>query len=139
MEILAWVRKGALLSCYLIILYRKHYVFYRTLYNCTNRIHQALQHTYFISCFLIHMEPVCDAFLDLFSNLFSLVFFFNCGYLFCLTCKNNKKNYERTESEETKKKQKIFNSKKEFARVHSHMTSAKSLKFEPPHPLPLYP
>ena len=64
------------MACYLIILYRKHYVFYRTLYNCTNRIHQALQHTYFISCFLIHMEPVCDAFLDLFSNLFSLDFFF---------------------------------------------------------------
>ena len=25
------------------------------------------------------------------------------GYLFCLTCKNNKKNYERAESEEAKK------------------------------------
>ena len=49
------------------------------------------------------MKPVCDAFLDLFSNLFSLVIFFNCGYLFCLTCKNNQKDYERTESKETKK------------------------------------
>ena len=92
------------MSCYLIILYRKHYVFYRTLYNCTNQIHQALQHTYFISCFLIQMKPVYDVLLDLFSNFFSFVFFLNCGYLFCLTCKNNQKNYERTESEETKKK-----------------------------------
>ena len=51
-EIFAWVRKGAPISCYLMILYRKYYVFYSTLYNCTNRIHQALQHTYFIShCF----------------------------------------------------------------------------------------
>ena len=50
---LTWFKKAAWvkMSCYLIILYRKHYVFYRTLYNCTNRIHQALQHTYFISCF----------------------------------------------------------------------------------------
>ena len=66
---------------------------------------------------------MCDTFLDLFSNLFSLVFFFflNCGYLFCLTCKNNQRNYERAESEE-------------LARVHSFMTSAKILKFEPSHP-----
>ena len=49
------------------------------------------------------MKPVCDAFLDLCSNLFSLVFFKNCGYLFCLTCKNNQKDYERADSEETKK------------------------------------
>ena len=83
----------------------------------------ALQHTYFISFFIIQMKPMCDTFLDLFSNLFSLVFFFflNCGYLFCLTCKNNQRNYERAESEE-------------LARVHSFMTSAKILKFEPSHP-----
>ena len=73
-EILAWVRIGAPVSCYLIILYRKHYVFYRALYNCTNRIHQALQHTLF-RIFLIQMKPVCDAFLDLLSDLFSLFFF----------------------------------------------------------------
>ena len=94
------------MSCYWIILYRKHYVFYRTLYNSTNQIHQAQQHTYFISCFLIQMKPVCDAFLDLFSKLFSLIFFLNCDYIFCLTCKSNQKNYERAESEETKKDKK---------------------------------
>ena len=33
-------------------------------------------------------------------------FFKNCGYLFCLTCKNSQKNYERAESEETKKNNK---------------------------------
>ena len=52
------------------------------------------------------MKPVCDALLDLFSNLFFLVFFKNCGYLFCLICKNNKKNNEREECEETKKNNK---------------------------------
>ena len=52
------------------------------------------------------MKPVFDAFLDLFSNLFSLVFFLSCGYLFRLTCKNNQKDYERPESEESKKNQK---------------------------------
>ena len=94
------------MSCYLIIFYRKHYVFYRTLYNCPNQIHQVQQHTYFISCFLIQMKPVCDAFLDLFLKLFSLIFFLNCDYIFCLTCKSNQKNYERAESEETKKDKK---------------------------------
>ena len=126
------------MSCYLNIVYRKHYVFYRTLYNCTNQIHQALQHTLF-RVFLIQVKPLCDAFLDLFSNLFSLVFFLNCGYLFCLTCKN-KKNYERAESEEAKKTKKktIFNSKKGFVRVRSFMTSAKRLKLNPNPPFPLY-
>ena len=67
--------------------------------------------------FLIQMKPVCDAFLDLFSNLFSLVFFLNCGYLFCLTCKNNKKNYERAESEETKKNKKNIQKQKRICKV----------------------
>ena len=67
-------RTVAPVSCYLIILHKKHYVFYRALYNCTNRIHQALRHTLF-RIFLIQMKPVCDAFLDLFSDLFSLFFF----------------------------------------------------------------
>ena len=58
--------------------------------------------------FLIQMKPVCDAFLDLFSNLFSLVFFFNCGYLFCLTCKNNKK----TMKEQRVKRQRKTTTKK---------------------------
>ena len=86
------------------------------------------------------MKPVCDALLDLFSNFFSFVFFLNCGYLICLTCKNNQKNYEREESEETKKKYiYIFNSKKEFVRIHSFMRSTKSLKFDAPlPPFPLY-
>ena len=123
------------MSCYLIILYRKHYVFYRTLYNCTNRIHQALQHTYFISCFFNPNETCVWC---IFRFIFKIVLphlFLNCDYLFCLTCKSNQKNYERAESEETKKdKKKVFIIKKEFVRVHSFMTSAESLKFEPPPP-----
>ena len=121
------------MSCYLIMLYRKYYVFYRTLNNCTNRIYQALQHTYFILCFLIQMKLVCDAFLDLFSNLFSLVFFFKLWLTLLLNIENNqKKLWKRREWREKKKK--IFNSKKEFVRVHSFMRSAKGLKFEPPSP-----
>ena len=123
------------MSCYLIILYRKHYIFYRTLHNCTKRIHQVLQHTYFISCFFNPNETCMWCIFRFMFKLFSLVFFKNCGYLFCLTCKNNQKDHERAESEETKKNKKIIsNSKKEFVKVHSFMTSAKSLKFEPPHP-----
>ena len=51
-----------------------------------------------------------------------------------LNMKNNqKKNYERAESEDIMKKNKnIFDSKKEFLRVHSLITFAKSLKFESP-------
>ena len=56
--------------------------------------------------FLIQMKPVCDAFLDLFSNLFSLVFFLKCNFLFWLTCKKNQKNYKRAESEKTKENEK---------------------------------
>ena len=79
------------------------------------------------------MKPVFDAFLDLFSNLFSLVFFLNYGYLCCLTCKNNKKTMKEQRVKRQRKTTKIiFNSKKEFLRVHSFMTAAKSLKFEPP-------
>ena len=84
-------------------LYEKKCVFYRTWYNCTNQIQQVLQLFFVILTLfrasLIQMKPVCNAFLDLFSNLISLVFFKNYGYLFFLTCKNNQKNYERAESE----------------------------------------
>ena len=84
------------------------------------------------------MKPVCDAFLDLFSNLLYLVFFLNFGYFFCLTCKNNKKNYEKAEIEETKKNKEKNNIQWqiEFVRVHSFMTSAKSRPS--PLPFPLY-
>ena len=131
------------MSCYLIILYRKHCAYYRIGYNCTNRIQQSLQLFFVIfnlfRASLIQMKPVCDAFLDFQicspSNVFQ-----NCDYLFCLTCKN-KKNYERAESEETKesKKKIIFNSNKEFVRGHSFMTSAKKSKFRTPtHLFPSY-
>ena len=92
------------MSCNLIILYRKHYVFYRAIYNCTNRIHQALQYTYFISCFFKPNETVCDAFLDLFSTFFSLVFFFKLWLSLLLIMQKQYKNYERADSAETKKK-----------------------------------
>ena len=119
------------MSCYLIMLYRKHYVFYRTFYRTYIKLYSIVT---LFRVFVIQVKTVCEVFLDLFSNLFSLDFFVNCGYFFCLTFKNNKKNYEKAESKETKKNKNkiIFNSKKEFVRVHSFMTSAKSLKFEPP-------
>ena len=46
---------------------------------------------YFVLILSKRNRPMCDAFLDLFSNLFSIVFFKNCGYLFCLTCKTMEK------------------------------------------------
>ena len=47
---------------------------------------------------------MCNVFLDLFSNLLlSLTFFQNCDY-FLINKQNHGKNYERTESEEAKKK-----------------------------------
>ena len=52
------------------------------------------------------MKPVCDAFLDLFSNLFSLVFFKNLRLSLFLNMQKQQKNYERAENEETKKNNK---------------------------------
>ena len=64
--------------CYLIILYRKHCVFYRILYNCTNRIQQALQLLFVIldlfHASLIQMKHVYDSFLDF--QIFSRSTFF---------------------------------------------------------------
>ena len=64
---------------------------------------------------------MCNAFSDLFSNLFSLAFFRNDDYFLYLTC-SNEKEYEGAESKEAKKNKrkqqqqqqqpKIFNSKK---------------------------
>ena len=88
---LAWIKKAAWVNALL---------FNHTLQRTSSIEHYIIVPTEFIKLysiltlfrvFLIQMKPVCDAFLDLFSNLFSLVFFLNCGYLFCLTCKNNKK------------------------------------------------
>ena len=67
------------MSGYLIILYRKHCVFYKTWFDSTNRIQQDLQ-LFFVMLNLfwasfIQAWLVSDVFLDLFSNLFSLVFF----------------------------------------------------------------
>ena len=118
------------MSCYLIIVYRKHYIFYRTLYNCTNQIHQAIQHTYFISCFVNPSETFVWCIFR-FSNLFCLVFFFKLWLSLLLNMQKQWKNHETVESEEAKKKKTIFISKKEFVRVHLFMTSAKSLKFKP--------
>ena len=122
------------MSCYLIIVYRKHYVFYRTLYNCTNRIHQALQHTYFISCFFNPNETfVWCIFRFIFKFVLPCLLFLNCSYLFCLTCKNNKKTMkEQRVNRQRKTKKIIFNSKKEFVRDHSFMTSTKKSKFRTP-------
>ena len=122
------------MSCYLIILYRKRFVFYRTLYNCTNRIHQALQHTYFISCFFNPNETcVWCIFRFIFKFVLPHLFLKNCGYLFCLTCKSNQKTIKSREWRD-KERKKIFSSKKEFVRVHAFMMSAKSLKLESPRP-----
>ena len=102
---LAWIKKVTWVNVLSFnhTLYEKKCVFYRTWYNCTNQIQQVLQLFFVILTLfrasLIQMKPVCNAFLDLFSNLISLVFFKNYGYLFFLTCKNNQKNYERAESE----------------------------------------
>ena len=119
------------MSCHLIILYtKKKYVFYRTWYNCTNQIQQVLQLFFVILTLfrasLIQMKPVCNAFLDLFSNLISLVFFKNYGYLFFLTCKNNQKNYERAESEQKRK-----NKKKQYLIAKKNL---KKSKFRTPPP-----
>ena len=70
------------------------------------------------------MKPVWDAFLDLFSNFIS----------FAQHAKTNKETLKEQRVKRDKEK-KIFNSKKEFVRVHLFMTSAESLKFEPPTPL----
>ena len=108
-EILVWFANSTWVQipCYLIILYRKHCVLYRMWFNCTNQIQQALQLllwylTYFVlflSKWNWHMR---DAFLDLFSSLYSFVFFLNCGYLFSLKCKTMKINKRRREKRERK-------------------------------------
>ena len=93
----------------LITLYRKYCVFCKIWFKCTNRIQQALQ-LFFIIIDLFHPSfihknwPVCNAFLDLFSNLLlSLTFFQNCDYLL-INMQNHRKNYERAGREDAKKK-----------------------------------
>ena len=103
------------MSCYLITVYRKHCVFCRIWFKCTNQIQQALQLFFVIldlfrPSFIQMKLPVCNAFLDLFSNLLlCLTFFQNCDYLL-INMQNDGKNYERAECEEAKKKI-TFNSK----------------------------
>ena len=90
-------RQHGQMSCHLIILYRKlQNILYRTLYNCTNRIHQTPQHTYFISCFFNPNETCVGC-------IFRFIFKF---YLFSLTCKNKQKNSERAASEKRQRKKK---------------------------------
>ena len=82
-EILAWVamvgvgQKSSMGKCLAI-------ESYSTENNTSSIEHYIIVPTEFIKLysiltlfrvFLIQMKPVCDAFLDLFSNLFSLVFF----------------------------------------------------------------
>ena len=124
------------MSCYLIILYRKHCFYHRIWYNCTNRIQQSLQLFFVVSNLfgvsLIQMKPVCDAFFR-FSNLFSFEFLENCDYLFCLTCKNNKKTMkEQRVRRQRRTKKIIFNGKKEFVRGDSFMTFTKRSRFRTP-------
>ena len=127
------------MSCYLIILYRKHCIFYRTLFNCTNRIQQALQLFFVIFVLLLYVLllpkwnwPVCDVFLDLFSHLFSLVFLKLCLSLL-LNMQNNEKrklwgNIEIRGKEKLKKT--ICNSEKEFGKwSFINDVRKKSLKF----------
>ena len=74
-----------------------------------------------------------DIFLDLFSDLLSIVFSLNCGYLFCLTFITMKITMkEQREKRERKTKisysiNKTFG-KKKMVRGHSFMTFAKKCK-----------
>ena len=66
-------------------------------------------------------RPVRDTFLDLLSNLFSVIFFENF-----LHAKQLKKTIkEQRVKRQRKTKNIIFNSKKDFVRGHSFMTSTK--------------
>ena len=84
---------------------------------------------------------MCEVFLALFSNLLSLVFFLNCGDLFCLTWKSMKitikEQREKTERK-TKKKNHIQWQKNNLVRGHSFITSAKKVwkSGSPSPPLP---
>ena len=122
------------MSCYLIILYRKHYVFYRTLYNCTNQIHQAPQHIYFISCFFNSNETCMWCTFRFIFKFLLLRLFFKLWLSHLLNMQKQSKKLWK--SREWRDKEKIyiyiFNSKKEFVRIHSFMRSTKSLKFDPP-------
>ena len=121
--------------CYLIILYRKHCVYYKIWYNCTNLIQQSLQLFFVIfnlfGVSLIQMKPVCDAFLDF--QICSPRIFLKLWLSPLLNMQKQKKSMKE-QSEGAKKKQKkiIFNSKKEFVRNHSFMTSLKKSKFRTP-------
>ena len=76
-EIFAWVKKKL----------RGFKCLARIWFNSTNRIQQALKFFFMIpKLFLISVFDVSIVF----SNLFSRVLFWNCGYLFCLTCKTMK-------------------------------------------------
>ena len=50
--------------------------------------------------------PICNEFLDLFSNLFSFFFFFKLWLSFLFKIQNNKNN--QTEGREEKKKKKSY-------------------------------
>ena len=100
------------MSCYLIIVYRKHYVFHRTYIIVPTEFIKLCSIRTLFRAFLIQMKPVWDAFLDLFSNFIS----------FAQHAKTNKETLKEQRVKRDKEK-KIFNSKKEFVRVHSFMTS----------------
>ena len=74
---------------------------------------------------------VCNAFFDLFSNLFYLAFSQNCDYLFYLTCKTMKI---------TMKEQRVKRQRKEIVYIYDVRKNFKKSKFRnPTHPLPLSP
>ena len=111
-------------DCYLVILYRKHYVFYRIRFNCTNRIQHVLQ-LFFVTLNLFRvsfMQMKLTCMWRIFRFIFKFVLpclFLKCICLFCLTCKkmDNENAYEGAETEERKKnKEIIFNSKIEFGK-----------------------
>ena len=136
------------MSCYFIIPYRTHCVFYRTWFNCTNRIQQALQ-LFFVMLNLfrasfIQMNLTCVW--CIFRFIFKFVLprlFFKLQLSLLLNMQNNDKNYEGTKSEMTEKNKKTKTysiAKGNLERGHSFLTSAKKVLISDPHlPLPLYP
>ena len=108
--------------------------FYWILFHCTNRFQQALHFFYVIlnlfCASVIQMKLTCVW--CIFRFIFKLVLplpFLTLWLPLLLNMENNEKNYEGAESKEKRKNKKIvLNSKKEFARVYSFITSARKSK-----------
>ena len=136
------------MSCYFIIPYRTHCVFYRIWFNCTNQIQQALQ-LFFVMLNLfrasfIQMNLTCVWCIFRFIFKFALPrLFFKLQLSLLLNMQNNDKSYEGAKSEMTEKNKKTKTysiAKGNLERGHSFLTSAKKVLISDPHlPLPLYP